>query len=127
MPADFWNYEPRRPRHPASPDTTIVLVRAAGSTDFKWEAARLGDIARNGVRLVNGPALEVGAAVELRFVLEQEQLSDPITARVRWQRREVQSELACEFDRPLEWELMGELILSGAVTAEWTAEPTSSG
>ena len=118
MPSRFWDFEPRRPRHQASTAATTVLVRRMGGSQRDWVEAELGDIARNGVRLLGPPPMEVDDRIEISIPFDDARLNKCLAASVRWCRTdEGQVEMACELDVPLDWELIGELILRGALSA----------
>ncbi|MCA9179260.1 MAG: PilZ domain-containing protein [Planctomycetales bacterium] len=119
----FWNYEPRRPRHSATERVTRVQVRARGATE--WREAQLADLSRHGVRLIHAPKFSVDDQIELHFPFDETWLDKIIPATVRWNSDDACGDvtLACHCDVPVDWELLGELILLGALD---TCDPQPS-
>ena len=127
---EFWNFSPRRPRHQTTSDKPVVLVR----TDDKqpWSEAELSDISRDGIRLLNAPLLEVGSRVQLLIPIDADWHTQQLrAATVRWSAPHTDEEgvdretgvLACECDLSIEWEVLGELILSGSLDVSGLGAP----
>ena len=110
----YWNFEPRRPRHQATDQETSIHVRLASDVD--WHTATLVDISRNGIRLRHVPLCSQDDTVSLRIPLDGQRNSRTFSAMVRWcEEIDGARELACQCHEPMDWEVIGELILSGAL------------
>jgi hypothetical protein len=124
----IWNYSVRRPRHSAASDhATGVRWRRLGSVDEReWRGATLLDLSRNGMRLRGEQEVGVGESLEVEIAIES-----PVRPRsrtrgeVRWTRGDAGSwELALELEQAVEWEVLGELLLSGALDGADRGRPS---
>jgi hypothetical protein len=122
-----WTPTGRRPRHQATAAEaiTIELRRAAGQLP-ECVAAELLDLSRQGARLRAPAAL--GEDEDLTFSLRSAQpaLDLHLTGVVRWRKQEAVGRwlYGCEFKDELPLETLGELFLSGILSAR---PPASSG
>jgi hypothetical protein len=114
MNANSWNYVARRPRHPAGGTAEVeaeIQRPAAGAAPVE---ARLVDLSRHGVRLQVAVPLAVREPVTVRLCHQPSGIDLALPATVQWQNAEGHREwsLGCLFDRPIDWETLGECFLN---------------
>ena len=115
MNANYWEYIARGPRHEASRTTRfrVEIQRSAAGGSAPVEA-QLVDLSRHGVRLQVAVPLTTEESVTVRLCDEPSGIDLTLPATVQWQSPEGDQgwSLGCLFDRPMEWETLGELFLN---------------
>jgi hypothetical protein len=116
---NYRNFVARLPRHAADSSNPIrVEVRRCGPSQASC-AALLVDFSRQGARLQLKDAFEVGERLLIQieagpdFVYRQE-------ATIRWRTDDSPSAVlyGCSFDSPVEWEVLGELLMRGVLSTD---------
>jgi hypothetical protein len=116
---DDYEFVVRRPRHEAISDSgCLVTVEWIGGSHVV--SAELGDVSRQGLKLIVDGQFPEG--VQIRLHLEQPSTHFHVTlpGTVRWSHLQDDGRWAagCLFDQELSWELMGELFLNGILSAD---------
>jgi hypothetical protein len=118
MSSEYVQYTPRRPRYACIAPTVRVEVEQTVDGLKSLVQAELLDLSRSGYQVKVPAPLNTQSPLNLRICIEASQIGLTLSGTVRWQRpTEDGTWLAgCESDRPLEWETLGELFLSGVLS-----------
>ena len=106
---------PRSPRH-RSDSSSPIHLQISGDVDSSY-TTQLVDISRQGIQVASAEPLDEGSKVSIGINLQEGEWQVRQTGVVRWCRRDEDGKwrVGCLFDQKLSWELLGELILCGAV------------
>ena len=114
----------RHPRHVANEEggLTVCLARSLGYMPDDAPPTIL-DFSRGGCQLLSPVELREEEAVSIKLLDPASGLSLELPAVVRWSRPRADGLYACgcQFDQQVEFELLGELFLSGFLSTELEA------
>lgn len=114
-------YIARRPRHQANGSAVLGLkVERSDSSVPELLDAELLDLSRSGIRFRAAAPLSVGESVRVRLAHDASGLLLVRSATVQWigGDREGARSVGCHFDRPVEWETLGEFFLNGILSTD---------
>ena len=115
MSTDYLNFQARRPRHQATDLETPVKVRYAAATEWGPPCV-LKDLSRNGICFLSSHEFPNGDHLEIEVVTGRPELQRSVAGIIRWRSRKgTQWQIAAELATPIDWEVLGELMLCGAL------------
>jgi hypothetical protein len=120
MSSEDWRQLPRRPRYEAG-GTQKLVAEVERSVDGQPALvhAEVQDLSRNGYQLRLTAPLAIQEHICLRLRIEDSGLALTLPGTVRWQRAADGAWLVgCLSDRALDWESLGELFLSTALSPD---------
>lgn len=114
-----WEFTARPPRHTAAePDRITLTIRRRAGESVEDHGGVLIDFSRGGARFSVDRAIDAGTEIEMRLTAD-DGFAVRLAAIVRWHDEPgPQVTHGCQFASDVPWELLGELLLRGALTLD---------
>ncbi len=120
MSSEDLRYTPRQPRYASvGPNARVEIEQVVGGLTGLVQA-ELQDLSRNGFQVKVPVPLNTQSPLNLRFSIQGSQMDVILPGTIRWQRLASDGTwlAGCQTDRPIDWETLGELFLSGVLSTD---------